>query len=223
MPSHSRRRTSRQGQRIATFDIALFAIGLVAAAGSSAVAYRLVGPYADGPINVGLHRAEDPDTGAQLVYRDVRAADGSVMRYLFDEVSRKLIEIQVMRVVNGKLETVGLHLGDSGVTRVDAGGHTVERDANAGLTKVGFSVRGNGVIDAWEYRDAKDVLVKIEVSRHQDGTVDRWEFYKDDQLARVEQDENRDGRVDHWQTYDVGVLIAEAWDRDGDGRPDPGR
>lgn len=223
MSDHGRRRPSQQSLRASVTDIAIVAVGLAAALGSSVAAYHVVGPYGDGPLNVGVYRAQDPDTGEQFVYRDVRNADGTVLRYLFEDSSRKLTQVLVMRSVNGKLETVGLHMGSTGLTRVDVGGHSVEGDAKAGFVKVGFSLRGNGVIDAWEYRDAKGQLLKIEVSRSQDGRIDRWEYYKDEQLARVEADENRDGRIDHWLNYESGILVKEAWDRDGDGRPDPGR
>lgn len=217
------KRKSRRHTRASRADIAIVVAGLVAAFGSSVAAYRVVGPYGDGPINVGLYRAQDPETGELFVYRDVRNSDGTVLRYMFDDESRKLKQIQVMRMVGGRLETVGLHMGEAGLTRLDAGGQTVERDSTPGGAKVGFSLRGNGVVDAWEYRDAKGQLVKIEVSRSQDGRVDRWEYYQDDQLSRVEIDENRDGRVDHWLNYEAGILVKESWDRDGDGRPDPGK
>lgn len=198
-------------------------VGLVLAAASSVVAYRVVGPYGDGPINVGLYRAQDPETGVQLVYRDVSKDDGTVMRYLFLDSSRALKQIQVRRQVGGKWEAVTVHMGTGGVTRLDAGGRSVARDGKDGGTRVGFSLRGNGVIDAWEFRDAKGQLVKIEVARRQDGAVDRWEYYDNDQLARVEEDDNRDGKPDRWLTYEAGILVGEARDRDGDGRPDPGR
>jgi hypothetical protein len=222
--SHIRMRPkSRSHSRASRADITIFVIGLIVSAGAGVAAYRSVGPYANSAINVGLYRTQDPETGKQLVYRDVRNADGTVMRYLFDDDSRKLMQVQVMRTVDGKLVTVNVHMGEHGLTRLDAGGQTVEIDPKTGGAKRGFSLRGDGVIDAWEYRDAKGQLVKIEVSRRQDGHVDRWEYYEDDQLARVEQDENLDGRVDHWLNYEAGILVKESWDRDGDGKPDPGR
>lgn len=203
--------------------MAIFAAGLITAAGASVVAYRLVGPYGDGPLDVGLYRTEDPETGRQLVYRDVPRPDGATLRYLFDDATRALTRVAVLQSVNGKLQEIGLRIDKGVLTQVEADGQTVATDAASGGMKVGFSLRGDGVIDAWQFRDPKGVLLKIEVSRHQDGKVDRWEYYENDQLARVELDDNRDGRVEHWQTYDAGILIAEAWDRDGDGKPDPGR
>lgn len=223
MPDHSARLRSRRPVRAATTEFALVVAGLIAAVASGVIAYRAVGPYADGPINVGLYRTQDPETGTPLVYRQVRQTDGALRRYLFDDGSRTLKQIQVIRMIDGKVETVGLHMGDDGLRRVDAGGHTVERDATSGISKVGFSVRNNNVIDAWAYRDVEGRLMKIEVSRRQDGQIDRWEYYEDDQLGRVEEDDNRDGKPDRWLTFEAGILVSEARDRDGDGKPDPGR
>lgn len=183
------------------------------------MAYRSVGPYGDGPINVGLWRTLDPETGAQLVYRDVPQANGSVFRYLFNDSNRVLKQIQVRRVVDGEVKSVGLHMDSAGVARLDAPGRSVARDGSSGGVKVGFSLRGNGVVDAWEYRDAKGLLTKIEVSRRQDGNVDRWEYYENDQLARVEEDENRDGKPDRWLTYDAGILVGESRSKGGGDRP----
>lgn len=220
MPNYIRRRSPRIRTATSTLDVVIVLVGLVLAAASSVAAYRLVGPYGDGPINVRLYRSEDPETGLQLVYRDVPKKNGTVQRYLFDDTTRTLRQIQVRRVVDGKVEVVGVHIADGALTRLDTGGETVARDGNDGALKVGFSLRGNGIIDAWAYRDAAGQLVKVEVSLRQDGRIDRWEFYKDDQLARVEEDENRDGRVDRWLTYDAGILVSEARDRNGDGKPD---
>ncbi len=194
-------------------------MGLVLAAAASVAAYRVVGPYGDGPINVGLWRTQDPETGVQLVYRDVTRADGTVLRYLYNDSNRVLKQIQVRRVVDGEVKTVGLHLDSTGVARLDAPGRSVARDGSSGGVKVGFSLRGNGVIDAWEYRDAKGQLTKIEVSRRQDGNVDRWEYYENDQLARVEEDENRDGKPDRWLTYEAGILVGESRNKGGGDRP----
>jgi hypothetical protein len=86
--------------------------------------------------------------------------------------------------------------------------------------KAGFSLAGDGIVDAWAYRDEKGQVRKIEVSTRRDGSIDRWEHYEKGQLARVEQDTDRNGRVDRWSTYDAGILIGTVVDADGDGRPD---
>lgn len=222
MTHPSTRRSSQRRKSTSLAEVAIVAAGLVVAVAAGVAAYRLAGPYADGALTVGLYRAEDAATGARLVYRDVTRPDGTVLRYLFASGSRQLKQVQVMRMVDGKLVTVGLQMDKDGLTSVDAGDRSVARDAKGGV-KAGFSLRGNGVIDAWAYRDASGQLLKIEVSRRQDGKVDRWEHYKDDQLTRVEEDNNRDGRPDRWLTYEAGILVREAFDKDGDGRPDPVR
>lgn len=172
--------------------------GFVLAAASSVVAYRAVGPYGDGPLNVGLYRTTDPESGKPLVYREARTADGTAFRYHFDDATRALRSVHM----------------------TSRDGKTVVLPAASRSGKSGFSLAGNGVIDAWEYRDAQGRIEKIEVSRRQDGVVDRWEYYRNDQLDRVEEDEDRDGRVDRWLTYDAGILVEEIRDRDGDGKPD---
>ena len=219
MSNRTRRRTTVPPLTASWVETVILTAGLVAAAASGVAAYRAVGPYADGPLNAGLYRMEEPETGRQLVYREVRSADGVVRRYLFDNASRTLTEIRVIRA-GGETPDVRVHMNNGVLEGVTGPGRSFERDPKTGVARVGFSLRGNGVVDAWEYRDANGTLQKIEVSRRQNGVVDRWEYYKDDQLARVEEDDTGDGRVDRWLTYDAGILIQEARDRNGDGRPD---
>lgn len=201
-------------------DLTIFVVGLICAGAAGVAAYRIVGPYGDGPLNVGLYRAEDPETGRQLVYREVTTADGGRLRYFFDDETRKLVEVRALR--DGGQKDARFRPGGGAGGELLLGGRSVAWDSK-GLVRLGFSLRDNGVIDAWEYRDSKGHLQKIEVSRQQNGIVDRWEFYENGQLARVEEDENRDGRVDRWLTYEAGILLREARDRDGDGRPDTSR
>lgn len=214
-----RRRSERRPVLASRTELIILAGGLIAAVVSGVAAYNTVGPYGEGPFNAGLYRAEDPETGVQLVYREVRTADGAVLRYLFDDTSRTLREVRVVRDGQGTSKGVALRLNDGSLS-IEGATRSMATDPATGLLKVGFSLRDNGIIDAWEYRDAARRLHKIEVSRRQDGVVDRWEFYEHDQLARVEEDDNRDGRVDRWLTYEAGILVHEARDRNGDGRPD---
>lgn len=215
--THRRRRRSPRASKI---DVAIFAAGLIAAPIAGVMAYRAVGPYADGPLNVRLYRAEDPVTGRQLVYRDFKVGDGTVLRYFYDDATRTLTEIRLLRAPGS--DDVGFRPGSASGGEVTVGDRSFGWDAT-GLVKTGFSLRGNGVIDAWEYRNPKGQLLKIEVSRRQLGRVDRWEFYEDEQLVRVEEDEDGNGRVDRWLSYESGILTRETRDRDGDGRPDTGR
>lgn len=91
------------------------------------------------------------------------------------------------------------------------------------VERVGFSLAGDGTVDAWAFHDAQGRTVRVEVSTRRDGVVDRWEHYDDGVLSRVEADSDRDGRVDTWSTYRDGVLTTTATDADGDGSPDPPR
>lgn len=185
-------------------DTAILVAGVMCAAASGVAAYRSVGPYADGPLNVGLYRAQDPETGRQLVYQQLKFDDGARLVYFYDDATRTLTERRLV--------------GADGTV------HVLFRAGDpVPLGRAGFSLRDNGITDAWEYRDAQGRLHKIEISRKQNGRVDRWEYYENDQLSRVEEDEDGDGRVDRWLTYEAGILVREAVDRNGDGRPDPGR
>jgi hypothetical protein len=224
--SRSRRRSHDRHSRPPTADIVIFVVGLIAAAAAGVIAYRIVGPYGDGPLNMNLYRTTDPETGKALIYRRVRRADGSEVRYVVDDASRQLREIQVANPSKGGSGSMGLRFEKgklAGIDRHDAEGRTNLRDYfndPSGLAKVGFSLTNNGVIDAWAYRDKKGTIVKVEVSRGQDGKVDRWEYYDKGQLARVEEDDNHDGKIDRWVVYDAGIQIDEVLDRNHDGKPD---
>lgn len=222
-PRHSPRHRSS----VSRLDLAIFLVGLVAAAVSGVVAYRVVGPYGDGFLNVGLYRMRDPETGRDVVYREVRMPDGSVTRYTADAAGQPIHTVRATGTLAGRRQTLdvytnqgklaGFGLDTDGDGRIDLRDYY---DDGLKLVKQGFSVSGTGGIDAWQYRDAAGTVVRIEVSRRHNGVVDRWEHYDQGQLARVEEDDDRDGKPDHWLTYDAGILIHEAWDRDHDGQPD---
>jgi hypothetical protein len=185
--------------RLSFLEVAIFTLGLVAAAAASVFAYRTVGLYGDGAFAGGYHRERDPDTGKWLLLRDVVTANGLV-RSVMDE--RKAVkEVRVDTDGDGVVETR---------VKVDAGN----------LAGVGFSLANDGVIDAWAYRDAANQLVRIEVSTKRNGKIDRWEHYTNNQMVRVEIDTNGNGRADRWQTYDAGILIDTVLDANEDGQPD---
>lgn len=202
-------------------------VGLVAAVLSGIVAYRLVGPYGDGFLNMGLYRTRDPETGRSVIYREVRMPDGSLTRYMADATGQPVHTIRAMGTVAGHQETLDVYVSQgklAGFGRdTDGDGRADLRDYyddRLKLVKQGFSLSGTGGIDAWQYRNAAGEVERIEVSRQQDGVVDRWEHYEKGQLARVEEDDDRDGKPDHWLTYDAGILMHEARDRNRDGQPD---
>jgi len=189
-------------------DLGIFLVGVVAAASAAVFAYRTAGPYAHGFLNFGVDRTFDLQNRPVLV-RNVKRPDGSTIRYFFDIGTRQLTGTRVLAPGADKPEDMVPPPAEE----------LASRATKPGGGK-GFSLAGNGVIDAWQYLDASGRPERIEVSRRQDGRIDRWEFYKDGQLSRVEEDNDHDGRVDHWLNYDAGILVKEAVDRDGDGKPD---
>src|SRR5688500_15936530 len=106
-PQATRHRTERARATVPRIDLAIFVGGLVLAAVAGVVAYRIVGPYGDGPLNVGLYRMRDPETGKQLLYREVRTDDGKVARVLFDQESGILREVRLTFDAGSRRETVG--------------------------------------------------------------------------------------------------------------------
>jgi hypothetical protein len=209
-------------------DAIVLVAGLVAASAAGVVAYDNVGPYGDGFATVGLYRTIDPQTKTPLLTRRVTRPDGAVVSYVFNEATQAFLELRTAGADGASgSENAGsdvrLHFKDGAPVRLDAGGVAMALDERTGRIKRGFSLAGNGVIDAWEYRNAQGQIEKIEISRRKEGVVDRWEFYRDGQLVRVEEDTNLDGRVDRWLTYEAGILLRESRDRTGDGKPDPGR
>ena len=189
-------------------ELSILLVGIVAAACAAVFAYRIAGPYGNGFINFGVDRTVDLENRPVLV-RNVRRADGSTLRYFFDIGTRQLTGTRVLAAGADRPEDM-----------VPPPPEELTRKITTPGGGKGFSLAGNGIIDAWQYPDAQGRPERIEVSRRQDGRIDRWEFYKDGQLALVEEDNDHDGRVDHWLNYEAGILVKEAVDRDGDGKPD---
>jgi hypothetical protein len=190
-------------------DLAILLLGAVTAASAGVFIYGMAGPYAHGFLNFGVDRTIDPRSQHPVLVRNVVRADGFTVRYFFDMETRRLTGTRVLAPGTATADDMVPPPPDEFARRAaKPGGGT------------GFSLAGNGVIDAWQYLDALGRPERIEISRRQNGQIDRWEFYKDGQLSRVEEDNDHDGRVDRWLTYDAGILVKEALDRDGDGRPD---
>jgi hypothetical protein len=219
------RRASVQQRVMPTVELLIVGVGLAASVIAGVVAYRVVGPYGDGPLSVGYRRVIDRDTGRSVLVHESRAADGTVVRRVIER--RRLTELHFEVHADGKKEQARVHVKGSDIARVDRdrdGDGLTDvweyYDAKQRLAKAGFSLAGDGVVDAWAYRDAHGQIVRIEVSKRRDGMVDRWEHYEKGQLARVEEDTDRNGRVDRWSTYDAGILMDTVSDANGDGRPD---
>jgi len=204
-------------------------VGLLAAVLSGVIAYRIVGPYGDGPLSVGFRRIPDPETGEMVLVRDFER-DGVPMRAVVDDRRRRVSEIRLDADDDG-VEDARVYL-DPGADRDEAVVVRVEQDVDGdgdidrwdyyderqALEKVGFSLTGDGVVNAWAFYTADGQLDRIEVSTKSDDTIDRWEYYENGRMVRLEVDTNGDGRVD--ATYVNGVPSSTAAGEDGAGQPD---
>jgi hypothetical protein len=208
--ARSHRRPPAARPAASRLEIGIFIVGLLAAAVSGVVAYRIVGPYGDGPLTFGYYRVRDPETGRSLLVQDVNTEHGIVRRVID---GRRLSQVQ-LEVGGQDPERVSVHVKGSEITQIDRdrdGDGRVDAweyyDQHKQLVKVGFSLANDGVLDAWAYRNADGQIEKVEVSTRRNGTIDRWEYYDKGQLARVEQDTTHDGRVDRWMSYQDGILM----------------
>lgn len=180
-------------------EILLLAAGIILSAAAGFAAYTVVGLYGDGPFAQGYHRERDPSTGRSLLVQEYMTPQGKVRRVI-DEQYR----VKEFRV-------------DTNLDGTDDGSFTLEAGR---LSKVGFSLAGDGVVDAWAFRDESNQIVRIEVSTKRDGRVDRWEHYENGQMVRVDLDTNLNGRPDQWQILDNGIVVETVLDVDEDGKPD---
>ena len=217
-------RSSRSPGRL---ELAILVVGLAGAVLSGAAAYRLVGPYGDGPFGAGFRRIPDPATGGSLLAHDMRVG-GTTVRAIVDEST-------------GRMSDLRLPGAGARAWLDDRGGVRLAHDSNADgvidrleyyadlrqfelqrVEKVGYSLAGDRIVDAWAFHDPRGQVTRVEVSTARDGVIDRWEHYEAGVLVRVEADTDGDGRVDSWSSYVNGILSATASDEDGDGRIDRG-
>ena len=179
-------------------EIAILAAGIVMSAAAGVYGYRVVGLYGDGPFASGYHRERDAETGTSLLVHETVTSQGRIWRVLDQR----------------------LHLRE---VRLDADGDGIaEAKARPGDTNIaaGFSLTGDGVIDAWAFRTPSGQLVRVEVSTRQNGKIDRWEHYRDNRMVKVDLDTDGNGHPDRWQTFEDGILIDTFIDANEDGRPD---
>ena len=186
---------------------------------SGVAVYHAVGPYGDGPFGAGFRRIARPDGQGSTLVRDFHYA-GQTVRAVIDERSRRAPELRFDLDADGVPETRAHVDSEQDGVRVerdlDADGVTDRweyyadlREAQAGrLEKLGFSLAGDAVADAWAFHGADGQLVRLEVSTRRDGVVDRWEHYEDGVMVRTESDDDGDGRIDTWSTYVNGILAA---------------
>lgn len=210
-------------------ELSVLAAGLLGAAVSGTIAYRMVGPYGDGPFGAGYRRQGDPGGGSTLVHEARHGAQ--MVRTVVDERTRRASAVLVDADADGAFEArAAVETGGGVRVERDLDGDGVPdrwdyyRDpgdaARGRLARVGFSLGGDAVVDAWAFYGIDGRLTRVEVSTARDGVVDRWEHYADGRLVRVETDTDGDGRVDAWSTYESGILWGTLRDADGDGRPD---
>ena len=210
----------------------LLGSGLLGAALSGVVAYRAVGPYGDGPFGAGYRRIPHPDGGRRTTLVHDFQYRGETVRIVIDEQTGRASEWSLDADGDGFPDTWSYVAPTTGGVRVerdlDADGAVERWDYYAGVReaeqgrveKVGFSLAGDGVVDAWAFHGADGQIVRVDVSTGRDGVVDRWEHYENGLMVRTEADTDGDGRIDLWSRYESGILTATVTDADGDGRPD---
>lgn len=181
-------------------SIAVFIIGLVAAAWSGVAAYNAYGLYG-GPVATGFHREWNAQTKKYDLVHESTTVEGILVRRVYADDLRQVVRTEI----NGAGGAIPL---------------SVDRDAAAKAPRVGFSSINDGVIDSWSTRDAATGITTVEMSTKRDGTIDRWEYYKNGELTRVELDTNHNGKPDRWMTYEGGILMDTFIDANEDGKPD---
>ena len=223
----TRRRVPRTAP---TWASAALVAGLLASVAAGIGTCRAVGPYGDGPFGAGFRRLPAADGPGTVLVHDARAGP-DVVRAVIDEGTGRVRELRL--APGGDFAAaLRLHVEEDGGVRTprDLDGDGVPdrweyyadvRDVESGeIEKVGFSLAGDGVVDAWAFHDEAGEIRRVEVSTGRDGVVDRWEHYRSGALVRVESDRDRDGRVDEWSTFSDGILESTRSDADGDGLPD---
>ena len=224
---------AKRGARRAGLPTHVASVGLVAglllSVLSGVAAYRGIGPYGDGPFGAGFRRIPADSAGRSILVHD-SGSGADAVRAVIDERTGRVVELRIVSGDPGS--TTHLHLDDRGGVRiprdVDGDGiadrwdywEDVRRIGSGVADKVGFSLAGDEIVDAWVFHDELGQVSRVEVSTARDGIVDRWEHYSGEELVRVETDTDQDGRIDSWSTYRNGILSTTRSDADGDGIPD---
>ena len=224
---------SRRTWLRARFESSVLVGGLFLSVAAGFAAYHVAGPYGDGPYGAGFRRIPAASAGETILVHDSRTG-AYVVRAVIDDRTGRVRELR-MAPGGDFTNVVRVHLDDNRRARVP---HDLDGDGTAdrwdyyadvrqiesgAVEKVGFSLAGDEIVDAWVFHDEQGQVSRVEVSTARDGVVDRWEHYSEGELVRVETDGDRNGRVDNWSTYQHGILSTTLSDTDGDGFADPQR
>jgi len=143
----------------------------------------------------------DPRTGKLRLLRYDRSGNGKVDTYSYMDGART-IRMEIDRDGDGKIDQWQYY------------------DQNERIEKLGFSLRHDGIEDAWAYLDPDGSIMRVESSPRRDSRMSRIEHYDHTQLTSAEEDTDGDGHVDKWETYTNGRLATVAFDTAHSGIPD---
>jgi len=166
-----------------------------------AIAMTIVAPACSGQSKSSIEPVYDPQTGVLRLLKYDTDGDGKIDTWRYMDGAR-VIRIEIDRNRDGK---------------VDRWEHY---DVNQRLEKIGISLAGDGVEDAWTYIGADGQVARIESSPRRDGKIERVEYFERGALARAEEDTDGDGRIDKWETYETKRLVMVAFDTTGRGTAD---
>ena len=220
----------RRARLPASLEPIALVIGVLLSVAAGFAAYRTVGPYGDGPFGAGFRRIAAGSPQETVLVHDSRTGP-DLVRAVIDERTGRVRELRLaprgdfanaFRVELDEQQGARIphDLDGDGITDRWDYYADVRHLESGDVERVGFSLAGDEIVDAWAFHDEEGQMIRVEVSTLRDGVVDRWEHYSNTELVRVEADTDRDGRVDTWSTYRDGVLSTTTTDTDGDGFPD---
>ncbi|MEP7310575.1 MAG: hypothetical protein ABJA98_34155 [Acidobacteriota bacterium] len=161
----------------------------------------LIGPACSNQPKTTIEPVYDPQTGVLRLLKYDTDGDGKVDTWRYMDGAR-VIRVEIDRDRDG---------------RIDRWEHY---DVNRNLAKIGISLAGDGVEDAWTYLGVDGHVDRIESSPLRDGKIERVEYFDRGVLSRAEEDTDGDGRIDKWETYEATRLVMVAFDTTGRGIAD---
>jgi hypothetical protein len=144
----------------------------------------------------------------------------------YDKATGRLQLVRFDSNNNGKLDTFR-HMDGARLVRIDVDSNEdgrIERweyyGSDQQLEKVGFSLQGDGIEDAWAWVGRDGVTTRVESSPRRDGKISRKEYFEAGVIQRAEEDGDGDGVIDKWETYSGLRLSVVAFDTRHGGIPD---